>query len=84
MAVQTASREQAAVLRSRGLSLAKTCSIGFESGENFGNRRSLAPAFPIARRAPAARDLLAPFSPANRQRLLPRRRDADRLNGADR
>ena len=44
MATQTASRVRAAALRSRCLSLAKTCSIGLRSGECFGRRKSLAPA----------------------------------------
>ena len=44
MAAQTASTVRAAALRSRCLSLAKTCSIGFRSGEYFGRKNSLAPA----------------------------------------
>src|SRR3954471_21233532 len=43
MAAQTASTVRAAALRSRCLSLAKTCSIGFRSGEYFGRKKSLAP-----------------------------------------
>ncbi len=34
----------AAALRNKRLSLAKTCSIGFRSGEYFGRKKSLAPA----------------------------------------
>ena len=41
MARQTASRLLAAALRSPCLSLAKTCSIGFRSGEYFGNKQEL-------------------------------------------
>ena len=44
MAAQTASTVRAAAFRSRCLSLAKTCSIGFRSGEYFGRKNSLAPA----------------------------------------
>ena len=43
IAAQTASTVRAAALRSRCLSLAKTCSIGFRSGEYFGRKKSLAP-----------------------------------------
>ena len=41
MAAQTASTVRAAALRSRCLSLAKTCSIGFRSGEYFGRQEQL-------------------------------------------
>ena len=41
MAAQTASGVRAASLRSRCLSLAKTCSIGFRSGEYFGRKKVL-------------------------------------------
>src|SRR3954454_3379024 len=44
MAAQTASTVRAAAFRTRCLSLAKTCSIGFRSGEYFGRKNSLAPA----------------------------------------
>ena len=44
MAAQTASTVRAAAFRSRCLSLAKTCSIGFRSGQYFGRKNSLAPA----------------------------------------
>ena len=44
MASQTVSTVRAAALRSRCLSLAKTCSIGLRSGEYFGRKNSLAPA----------------------------------------
>ena len=43
-AMQMASSVRAAAFRSRCLSLAKTCSIGFRSGEYFGRKKSLAPA----------------------------------------
>ncbi|KYK45209.1 hypothetical protein A1D31_35645 [Bradyrhizobium liaoningense] len=43
IAAQTASTVRGAALRSRCLSLAKTCSIGFRSGEYFGRKKSLAP-----------------------------------------
>ena len=43
MAAQTVSTVLAAAFRSRCLSLAKTCSIGFRSGEYFGRKKSLAP-----------------------------------------
>ena len=43
MAAQTVSTVRAAALRNRCLSLAKTCSIGFRSGEYFGRNSSLAP-----------------------------------------
>src|ERR1700704_5240303 len=42
MAAQTASTVRAAALRSRCLSLAKTCSMGFRSGEYFGRKKSFA------------------------------------------
>ena len=48
MVEHTASLVRAAALRSRCLSLAKTCSIGLRSGEYFGSRKSFAPAFRIA------------------------------------
>src|SRR3981189_995504 len=38
------STDRAAALRNKCLSLAKTCSIGFRSGEYFGRKQSLAPA----------------------------------------
>ena len=38
------SRVRAAALRKRCLSLAKTCSIGFRSGEYLGRKNSFAPA----------------------------------------
>ena len=41
---QMVSAERAAALRNKCLSLAKTCSIGFRSGEYFGRKKSLAPA----------------------------------------
>ena len=44
MASSTAVLVRAAVFRSRCLSLANTCSIGFRSGEYFGRRNSFAPA----------------------------------------
>ena len=44
MAAQTESTVRAAALRSMCLSLAKTCSIGFKSGEYFGRKNNLAPA----------------------------------------
>ena len=44
MAAQMASTVRAAAFRSRCLSLAKTCSMGFRSGEYFGRKKSLAPA----------------------------------------
>ncbi len=43
MAEQTVSTVRAAALRSKRLSLAKTCSMGFRSGEYFGRKSSLAP-----------------------------------------
>ena len=39
---QMVSAERAAALRNKRLSLAKTCSIGFRSGEYFGRKKSLA------------------------------------------
>jgi len=42
--MQTASTVRAAALRSRCLSLAKTCSMGLRSGEYFGRKINLAPA----------------------------------------
>ncbi len=50
MAAQTVATVRAAALRSRCLSLAKTCSIGFRSGEYFGRNRSLAPTERMSRR----------------------------------
>lgn len=44
MAAQTESTVRAIALRSRCLSLAKTSSIGFRSGEYFRRKNSLAPA----------------------------------------
>ena len=44
MTAMAASTVRAAALRSRCLSLAKTCSIGFRSGEYFGRKNSFAPA----------------------------------------
>ena len=44
MAAQIASTVRAAALRKRCLSLAKTCSMGFRSGEYLGKKISLAPA----------------------------------------
>ena len=44
MAEQTVSGVLAATFRKRCLSLAKTCSMGFKSGEYFGRNNSLAPA----------------------------------------
>src|SRR5580700_3777355 len=44
MAATTVSRVRAAALRKRCLSLAKTCSIGFRSGEYLGRKNSFAPA----------------------------------------
>ena len=41
MAAHSASTVRAASLRSRCLSLAKTCSIGFRSGEYFGQEEQL-------------------------------------------
>ena len=43
MAAETASTVRAAALRSSVLCLAKTCSIGFRSGEYLGRKISLAP-----------------------------------------
>lgn len=43
MAAHTASTVRAAVFLTRCLSLAKTCSMGFRSGEYFGRKNSLAP-----------------------------------------
>src|ERR1700749_274189 len=48
MATTTVSRVRAAALRRRCLSLAKTCSIGFRSGEYLGRKNSFAPAERIA------------------------------------
>jgi hypothetical protein len=39
---QMVSAERAAALRNKCLSLAKTCSIGFRSGEYLGRKKSLA------------------------------------------
>ena len=50
MAATTASTVRAAALRNRCFSLAKTCSIGFRSGEYLGRKNNLAPADRIARR----------------------------------
>ena len=47
---QLASMVRGSVLRSRVLSLAKTCSIGLRSGEERGRKNSLAPAVRIRRR----------------------------------
>ena len=44
MARQTASTVRAAAFRRKCLSLAKTCSMGFRSGEYLGRKKSLAPA----------------------------------------
>jgi hypothetical protein len=41
---QMVSAERAAALRNKCLSLAKTGSIGFRSGDYFGRKKSLAPA----------------------------------------
>ena len=54
MASQTASGVRAAALRSQCLSLAKSFSIGFRSGEYFGRKKSRAPAARMARRTAAA------------------------------
>jgi hypothetical protein len=43
MARQTASTVRVAAFRRKCLSLAKTCSMGFKSGEYFGRKKSLAP-----------------------------------------
>jgi len=43
MAVETASKDLGACLRTKPLSLAKTCSIGLRSGEYLGRNTSLAP-----------------------------------------
>jgi hypothetical protein len=40
--------DRAAALRNKCLSLAKTCSMGFMSGEYFGQKKSLAPAARIS------------------------------------
>ena len=53
MASQTASGVRAAALRSQCLSLAKSFSIGFRSGEYLGSRKSRAPASRMARRTAA-------------------------------
>ena len=53
--VHTASRLRAWALRSRCLSLANTCSIGFRSGEYFGSSRRRAP---TARKAARTSELL--------------------------
>lgn len=50
MVATTVSRVRAAALRKRCLSLAKTCSIGFRSGEYLGRKNSFAPAERMARR----------------------------------
>ncbi len=50
MAAETASFVLACASRNRCLILAKTCSIGFRSGEYFGSRSRLAPASRIALR----------------------------------
>ncbi len=50
MRCQVASTVRSAALRSRILSLAKTCSIGLRSGEYGGRNSSLAPAARMARR----------------------------------
>ena len=42
MAAHTASTVRAAAFLTRCLSLAKTCSMGFRSGEYFGRKNSLA------------------------------------------
>src|SRR5215469_10338820 len=44
MAALRASTSRAVALRNRCFSLAKTCSMGFRSGEYFGKKNSLAPA----------------------------------------
>ena len=48
MAWETASSVRGAALRTKALSLAKTCSIGLRSGEYFGRNRRRAPAAVIA------------------------------------
>ena len=48
MASHTASWVRAAALRSQCLSLAKSCSMGFRSGEYFGRKKSRAPAARMA------------------------------------
>src|SRR5438477_12101338 len=45
-----ASTVRAAAYRSMCLSVAKTCSMGFRSGENFGRKKSFAPAERISAR----------------------------------
>jgi hypothetical protein len=40
---QMVSAERAAALRNKCMSLAKTCSIGFSSGEHFGRKKGLSP-----------------------------------------
>ena len=50
MALRISSAVPGAVPRGNVLSLARTCSIGFRSGEYLGRRNSLAPASRIARR----------------------------------
>src|ERR1700674_3752341 len=55
MAAMRVSNVRAAALRNRCFNLAKTCSIGFRSGEYLGRKNSLAPADRIARRMVARR-----------------------------
>src|SRR5437016_7356296 len=62
MARQTVSTVRAASFRRKCLSLAKTCSMGFRSGEYFGRKNSLAPAERISWRA--AWPLARPLPPA--------------------
>jgi hypothetical protein len=50
MASQTVSSDRAALSRSQCLILAKSCSMGFRSGEYLGRKKSLAPAARMDRR----------------------------------